>query len=81
MKEVIRNNHNVSTFRFSLPTGSTELGLPTASSLVAKFTIPAVPGGIAGFGGVEEKNIIRPYTPIEPDTHNGTFDLGSGCQC
>ena len=55
---------NVKTFRFKLPEGVTDLGLPIASCVISKF-VPE---------GPDAKPIIRPYTPIEySDQHY--FDL------
>jgi cytochrome-b5 reductase len=62
--KVAKLNHNVSSVTFSLPEGTTELGLPVASCLVTKFTKEG------------EKPVIRPYTPVEPQvTSNKEFDL------
>ena len=69
LKEVIPINHNTKTFRFALPQGTTELGLPTASCLVTKFVNGEKPDG-------KPNVVIRPYTPIEdPSQPTGYFDL------
>jgi cytochrome-b5 reductase len=57
-------NHNVSSFRFELPEGTNEVGLPTASCVMVKHK-----------GEGEEKAVIRPYTPILPDVPSNYFDL------
>jgi cytochrome-b5 reductase len=57
-------NHNVSSFRFELPEGTNEVGLPTASCVMVKHK-----------GEGDEKAVIRPYTPIQPDVPSNYFDL------
>ncbi|KNC99969.1 uncharacterized protein SPPG_05344 [Spizellomyces punctatus DAOM BR117] len=70
LKEVVDVNHNTKRFRFALPEGTTELGLPTASCVVTKYV-----------NGVKENGkpnvVIRPYTPVEDpaDGYTGYFDL------
>ncbi|KAJ3284073.1 NADH-cytochrome b5 reductase [Borealophlyctis nickersoniae] len=70
LKEIIPVNHNTKKFRFVLPDGTTELGLPTASAVVTKF----VKGQKADGSPI---NVIRPYTPLEDpaDGYTGHFDL------
>ena len=57
-------NHNVSSFRFKLPEGTNEVGLPTASCVMVKHKAEGA-----------EKAVIRPYTPILPDEPSDYFDL------
>ncbi|KAJ3066122.1 hypothetical protein HDU98_010547 [Podochytrium sp. JEL0797] len=61
---------NTSRFVFALPEGATELGLPTASCVVTKFTNGVKPDG-------KPDVVIRPYTPVEDPSlgYTGTFDL------
>ncbi|KAI9007257.1 hypothetical protein BC832DRAFT_591840 [Gaertneriomyces semiglobifer] len=68
--EVTDVNHNTKRFRFALPEGSTELGLPTASCVVTKFVKGTKPDG-------KPDAVIRPYTPIEDPAEGftGHFDL------
>ncbi|KAI9202198.1 uncharacterized protein BJ171DRAFT_515174 [Polychytrium aggregatum] len=67
LKEVIPINYNTSTFRFELPEGTTELGLPVASAVVTKFVRGTKPDG-------KPDTVIRLYTPIETPGAE-TFDL------
>ncbi|KAJ3044553.1 NADH-cytochrome b5 reductase [Rhizophlyctis rosea] len=70
LKSVHDVNHNTKTFRFALPEGTTELGLPTASAVVTKFVKGTKPDG-------KPDVVIRPYTPLEDpaDGYTGYFDL------
>ncbi|KAJ3039817.1 NADH-cytochrome b5 reductase [Rhizophlyctis rosea] len=70
LKEVLPVNHNTKKFRFALPEGTTELGLPTASAVVTKFQ-----DGVKADG--KPNVVIRPYTPLEDpaDGYTGYFDL------
>ncbi|KAI8852990.1 hypothetical protein BC829DRAFT_360285 [Chytridium lagenaria] len=70
LNEIIPINHNTSTFRFALPAGATELGLPTASCVVTKFVNGVKPDG-------KPDVVIRAYTPVEDPAlgYTGTFDL------
>ncbi len=64
-------NHNTSSFRFKLPEGATEIGLPIASCLVTKFT-----SGLKEDGKPDV--VIRPYTPVvnlDGKGDQGYFDL------
>ncbi|KAJ3417126.1 hypothetical protein HDV05_006985 [Chytridiales sp. JEL 0842] len=70
LDEIIPLTHNTSTFRFKLPESTTELGLPTASCIVAKYVKGQKPDG-------KPDVIIRPYTPAEDpaEGYTGHFDL------
>ncbi|KAI8912584.1 cytochrome-b5 reductase like protein [Gorgonomyces haynaldii] len=70
LDKIIDINHNTKTFRFKLPEGTTELGLPTASCVVTRFQ-----NGTKADGS--PKYVIRPYTPIEDPAkpNTGFFDL------
>ncbi|KAJ3147986.1 NADH-cytochrome b5 reductase [Geranomyces variabilis] len=70
LKEVQDVNHNTKRFRFALPSGTTELGLPTASCVVTKFVNGTKPDG-------KPNAVIRPYTPVEDpaDGYTGYFDM------
>jgi cytochrome-b5 reductase len=57
-------NHNVSRYRFELPEGTTDVGLPTASCVMVRHKAEG-----------SEKPVIRPYTPILPDAPSNYFDL------
>nr|KAJ3402179.1 hypothetical protein HK105_004333 [Polyrhizophydium stewartii] len=68
--EVETVNHNTKRIRFALPNDATELGLPTASAVVARFVRGTKPDG-------KPDVVIRPYTPIEDpaEGYTGHFDL------
>ena len=69
LEDVTPVTHNTNRFRFALPEGTTELGLPTASCLLAKFVKGKTDDG-------KDDVVIRPYTPVEdPSGYTGTFDL------
>ncbi|KAJ3023978.1 NADH-cytochrome b5 reductase [Thoreauomyces humboldtii] len=70
LKEIEDMNHNTKRFRFALPQGTTELGLPTASAVVTKMV-----DGVKADG--KPNVVIRPYTPVEDpaDGYTGTFDM------
>lgn len=68
LKEIIPINHNTSTFRFSLPAGTNELGLPVASCLVTKFVKGTRADGM-------DDLVIRPYTPVVDESTPDVFDL------
>ncbi|KAJ3301518.1 NADH-cytochrome b5 reductase [Kappamyces sp. JEL0829] len=59
--KVAKASHNVAAVTFALPEGTTDLGLPVAAAILTKFTPPGA-----------EKPIIRPYTPVEPES--GSFN-------
>ncbi|KAJ3113528.1 hypothetical protein HDU96_003310 [Phlyctochytrium bullatum] len=62
---------NTSRFRFALPEGATELGMPTASCVVTKV----VKG--TKKDGTTPNVVVRAYTPVEDpgEGRTGTFDL------
>jgi cytochrome-b5 reductase len=65
VEKVVSLNHNVKQFTFSLPEGTTELGLPTAGFVLTKYQPKD-----------SDKPIIRPYTPVMPDDEGAkTFDM------
>ncbi|KAI8825710.1 uncharacterized protein EV422DRAFT_513923 [Fimicolochytrium jonesii] len=70
LKEVSDVNHNTKRFRFALPEGTTELGLPTASCVLTKFVDGKKPDG-------KPNVVVRPYTPVEDpaDGYTGYFDM------
>jgi cytochrome-b5 reductase len=70
LKEVIPINHNTKQFRFELPSGTTQLGLPTASAIITKFQSGTKADG-------SPQNVTRLYTPIEDPALEkaGFFDL------
>ncbi|KAJ3332012.1 hypothetical protein HDU76_001574 [Blyttiomyces sp. JEL0837] len=70
LKDVVPITHNTSRFRFALPEGTAELGLPTASCVVTKFVRGVKPDGKLDV-------VIRPYTPVEDpaEGYTGYFDL------
>jgi len=56
-------NHNVTIFRFSLPSPEHRVGLPVGQHMFLRFT------------DKDNKPISRPYTPISSDDELGYFDL------
>ncbi|KAI8903678.1 hypothetical protein DFJ77DRAFT_441879 [Powellomyces hirtus] len=70
LQEIQDVNHNTKRFRFALPEGTTELGLPTASCVVTKFVNGTKDNG-------KPNVVIRPYTPVEDpaDGYTGHFDM------
>ena len=71
LEKVIPINHNTATFRFRLPEGTTELGLPTASCLVTKFVRGTKEDGSPDV-------VVRPYTPVvnlDGSNNQDYFDL------
>jgi len=55
--------HNTYMFRFGLPHQDMRLGLPVGKHISLSFT------------DKEEKQVIRPYTPVSSDAERGHFDL------
>eukprot|EP00048_Salpingoeca_helianthica_P015339 m.226258 g.226258 ORF g.226258 m.226258 type:complete len:289 (-) comp16904_c0_seq1:123-989(-) len=60
--EVVKYNNNTSIYRFDTGSPSTKLGLTVASCLVTRATI-------------DGQEVVRPYTPISPESVSGHFDL------
>lgn len=63
LQKITPVNHNVTVFRFSLPTPQHRLGLPIGQHMFLRFT------------DKDNKPISRPYTPISSDDELGYFDL------
>ncbi|RKP03193.1 hypothetical protein CXG81DRAFT_9841 [Caulochytrium protostelioides] len=70
LKRIVDVNYNTKIFRFRLPAGATELGLPTASCVLVRFQ-----DGVDAKG--KKKFVVRPYTPLEDPSLGvtGEFDL------
>ena len=66
LKQIIKVNHNSSIFRFELPAGTSELGLPVASCISTRYESGKKQDGTPSY-------VIRPYTPI--DETSSHFDL------
>lgn len=65
-------SHNTAIYRFKLPTPNSILGLPIGQhiSLAAKLDVKD-----PKTEKVENKEVVRSYTPISSDVHPGYFDL------
>jgi cytochrome-b5 reductase len=66
LEKIMRINHNVSLFRFKLPTSTDVAGLPVASCVLFR-------SHITKDGKTEE--IVRPYTPTSVEAAEGHVDF------